>query len=203
MDLQAFLKMLEKYLIGSLLKSCYSPDRAKEQLARFFSGAVLFYLILTGSSYAQVYKWIDNQGIVHFSDTPHTGAQPLQLNAVQQSTPPALSSKTNTVSTKSLTNQHQYQEINISQPLNESTIRNNQGSFLVAVELVPKLMSGDVFQLLLDGKAYGDEQTEVVFEVDGINRGAHTLQVQVLNAQGLVLITSTKITLFMHRPRIN
>lgn len=161
--------------------------------------ALLFLLCLP--LHAQVYRWIDSQGIVHFSDTPHVGADTFHVPEAQGFSPSQVRTKNQSV--QSVSNEHQYINLSISEPLNESTIRNNQGSFLVAVELNPALFSGDALQLLIDGTIYGTAQTEVVFQVDGIHRGAHTLQIQVVNSKRTVLKTGEKIIIFMHRPIVN
>jgi disulfide oxidoreductase YuzD len=42
----------------------------------------LFLLLLTSTiSYAQVYKWVDENGNIHFSDMPHQGASALVVDA--------------------------------------------------------------------------------------------------------------------------
>jgi hypothetical protein len=158
-------------------------------------------VLLSLPLHAQVYRWIDSQGVVHFSDTPHVGADQYHAPKAQSFTSPTVPSKKQSMQSKP--DVHLYKNVIISEPLNESTLRNNQGSFLVAVELSPALFSGDNLQLLIDGTPYGTPQTEVVFEVDGIHRGAHTLQIQVVNSKGTVLKTSEKITIFMHRPIVN
>jgi hypothetical protein len=40
-------------------------------------------------SYAQIYKWTDSQGVIHFSDTPHDGAQKLNIPDAQTYSPPS------------------------------------------------------------------------------------------------------------------
>lgn len=157
------------------------------------------------ASNAQIYKWTDSQGVIHFSDNPHSGAETVKTLEVQtySSPEPALSAqadKSDTIKKKS--QPAHYKEIAITQPQNEQTIRNNQGALSVIATLSPELFPGNQTQLLLDGHPVGNPQKQLSFEVSGIDRGSHTLQVQVIDNQGKSIIVSERITVFMQRPRV-
>lgn len=157
------------------------------------------------ASHAEVYKWTDSQGVIHFSDSPHDGAETVKLPQSQTYSP--------STPQKDLEPQHEeeldavehkpYTKIAITQPHNEETIRNNQGVVSVSVALEPALAQGDKVQLLFDGSPLGDPKPNLSFELNGINRGSHTITVKVLNSNGEELITSDTITIFMQRPRVN
>ena len=40
-----------------------------------------------------VYKWVDENGVVHYSDQPHPNAQKMQVQEAQTYTAPALSAR--------------------------------------------------------------------------------------------------------------
>ncbi|MCL9684608.1 DUF4124 domain-containing protein [Legionella maioricensis] len=167
-------------------------------------------IMMTCTSHAEVYTWTDSQGVVHFSDNPHPGAEKLKIPDDQSFSTPSPSSSSpkqevtpvqeeNNTSEKS---DRTYTKIAIRDPLNQATIRNNQGYVVVSVELEPKLSEGDNLQILFDGAPLGDPQPNTIFELNGIYRGSHTIAVQVVNANGEVLLTSDPITIFMQRPRV-
>lgn len=164
---------------------------------------VIFFIISV--SYAQVYKWTDSQGLVHFSDTPHDGAQKVKIPDAQTFSPPTIP-KTQfpdqDENGKMTPKDHKYNKIVITQPTNEATIRNNDGYLIVAVQLEPNLVNGDKLQLLFDGSPLGDPQTNLIFQLNGIYRGSHTISVQALDEGGAVLNTSDPVTVFMQRPRV-
>lgn len=165
---------------------------------------VASFMLLISSSHAQIYKWTDSQGVVHFSDSPHAGSKQVTVPEAQSFSPPV--SQTNSTPQepeKTMNEEHKYSKISIMQPLNEATIRNNQGYVVVAVELEPALAEGDMLQMVFDGAPLGDPQPNTLFQLNGIYRGSHTLAVQILNAAGEVLLTSDNITIFMHRPHVN
>ena len=165
----------------------------------------LMMIAVISVSNAQIYKWTDSQGLVHFSDTPHDGAEKLKIPEAQTFSAPTIpkvklpeDEDDNKLSAKD----HSYKKVAITQPLNEATIWNNNGSALVQVELDPSLAKGDKVQLLFDGSPLGEPQDNLLFQLNGVYRGAHTLAVQVLDENGAVLITSDTITFFMQRARV-
>jgi len=158
------------------------------------------------AAYAQVFTWTDSQGVVHFSDNPHPGAEKLTIPDTQTFSPPT-STPRNQVTPQNQDDSDdkevQYTKIVITQPLNQSTIRNNQGSVTVAIELdPPKLGSGDKLQMIFDGTPLGEPQSSNSFELKGIDRGSHTITVKIVNGEGTELLSSDGITIYMQRPRV-
>lgn len=161
-------------------------------------------MICVGVIHAQIFKWTDSNGVVHFSDHPHDGAKVIKLPDAQTYSPPAVPALNNEASTanekSSNSSGEVYTSLAITQPLNEATIRNNKGYLVVVAQLQPELIPGNKYQLLFDGAPLGDAQPNPAFQLNGINRGSHTVAVQVVNAEGDALITSDSVTFFMHRP---
>lgn len=166
------------------------------------TGIVIVSLLLSLSVHAQIYKWTDSQGNVHFSDKPHQGAVKIELPEVQTFTPPAIPES------KPLTNDSEdhstdfYKTIQIVQPESEATIRNNQGLVSVLVDLQPNLRVGDSLQLIYDGNPLGKPQTAVAFTLNNVYRGAHTVAVQLLDSNGKLISKTEPVTFYMHRPRV-
>lgn len=162
-------------------------------------------ILLTCASYAQVYTWTDSQGVVHFSDTPHPGAEKIQIPETQTFSPSTPTPKQETTPANHNTmsgSEHSYTKVVIREPANQATIRNPQGYAVVSVAVEPQLSEGDKLQLLYDGSPLGDPQPNTVFELNGMYRGSHTIAIQVVNAEGKVLITSDTITIYMQQPRV-
>lgn len=155
-------------------------------------------------SYAgPVYKWVDSDGNFHYSDTPRPGAEKIEISEPQTYSPPSpkvtapADSGANTAE-----NKHVYTQIEILEPANEATIRNNQGSVDVTVKVEPDLFPGDKVQLKFDGSPLGEPQTNLKFRLSGIYRGSHNISAEVVDAQGNELLSSDSITIFMFRPRV-
>lgn len=164
---------------------------------------VLSLMMVMCASYADIYKWIDRQGNVHFSDTPHPGAKRLDIPEAQGfSSPVPKSSLPESTSSHPETSGHTYTKIAITQPENEATIRNNQGFIAVTTQVEPDLFPGDKLQLIFDGSPLGEPQTNVLFQLNGIYRGSHTIAIQIVDESGNVIESSDPITVFVFRPRV-
>ncbi|KTD06455.1 hypothetical protein Lgra_3232 [Legionella gratiana] len=159
-------------------------------------------------SYAQIYKWVDSQGGVHFSDTPHKGAEVITLPEEQSSSsPPAATSQISTEQGELQDDnpvklKHSYDKIEIVKPVSGATIRNNQGFVTVTVLTEPDLFPGDKAQLLYDNAALGEPQKNLIFEINGMNRGSHTLAVQILDEEGNIIDSTDPVTIYVFRPRV-
>lgn len=168
-------------------------------------GWIVSLMMCIGVSYAQIYKWTDAQGNVHFTDVPHDGAEKVKINESQTYSPPKPMNSNVPVQNEDPTPKNTartYKLIEITQPQNEATIRNNLGFVVVSIQLEPDLSPGDVVQLLFDGAPIGEPQANLTFQLNGVYRGAHTVAAQVQTAGGEVLNTSEPVTFFMHRARI-
>lgn len=168
-------------------------------------GIIVSLALITCASFAQVYKWTDTQGVVHFSDTPHPGAESIDNIKTQDYSTPASNQQQSTVPTikkQVVKPQEEYTKLAITQPSDQETIRNNQGYVVVTTVVEPKLFRGNTIQIIFDGKPQGAPQTSLMFQLNNIYRGTHTIAVQILNEQGEVLQTSSEVTIFMQRPRV-
>lgn len=161
---------------------------------------VLTFIFFCGISYADIYKWVDSQGNVHFSDTPHRGAEKLNIpDAQTYSAPVPQAPASDKAGQKQDGNAHVYTKLVIAQPENEATIRNNQGSITVTAEVDPDLFPGDKVQLIFDGSTLGEPQSNLLFQLSGVYRGSHTIAVQIVDAEGNVLETSDPVTVYVFR----
>ncbi len=93
-----------------------------------------------------------------------------------------------------------YESVQVVSPQPEETIHNNNGDVEVTVSASPSLnhATGDRYTLLLDGAVVASG-TRGHFSLTNIDRGAHTLVVQVVSADGAVLVASEPLTFHMWR----
>lgn len=167
---------------------------------------VYISLLLISAAHANIYKWTDSNGIVHYSDTPQSGATQVVLPPSEPATPvvkeanPNNSSKPNSSQTIQVPTKDK--AVAIAQPRSEETIRNNQGFVPVIVNVEPELEAGDLLQVALDGQLIGKPQNTKLFAVNNVLRGEHSLTVQLMDAEGKVIATSEPVTIYMHRPRV-
>ena len=149
---------------------------------------------------AEVYKWTDNNGNVHFSDKPHTGAETVTIQPTQTYSPPhnQETSIPTTEETKGDTSTP-YTKIMIIQPQEQATLRNNQKMVSVVAAIEPELKKDDAVQLLFDGEPSGPPQTSLTFTLSDVNRGSHIILLQIIDKSGAIIGSSQPITFYMHQ----
>lgn len=165
---------------------------------------ILKYLLLLSvfSVNAAVYKWTDNEGVVHYSDTKQRGSEQINLPETQtfsapKTVDPSFGKQQEPSATK------KYKSLSFSQPKNGETIRDALGRINISLESQPKIKKQDKFQILLDGNILGSPQIPPYFVLEQVVRGEHTLVAQIVNSAKKVLIASAPLTIYMHPPRVN
>ena len=117
---------------------------------------VILLLIIAVNAHAEVYKSINADGEVVYSDRPTQGAERVKMPALPSYTPRPL--RTPGRSAPALEQPLQYERFSITRPANDATIRNNLGTVEIATRLVPVLLKalGHRSQYYLDCLAHGD-----------------------------------------------
>lgn len=149
--------------------------------------------VLAGS--AKVYVWRDEQGVLVFSDSPRPGAEEID---VKESNVAQSSVDTSILDIKPKVIENNYQ-VEITQPENNATVRDNTGSVYVLGRIKPIFKRGLKIQLYLDDQPYQKPQTHSRFALRNIDRGEHKIKMALLDDKGKVIATSTAITFYMHR----
>ncbi len=145
----------------------------------------------------KVYRSVDRQGVVEFSDKPSDNAKEITLPKSQGYTPTPIQANSTAASglnTESIT---PYKSIAINEPVNESTLRDNTGNVAVNIAIVPALIPTHQLQLLLDGTPQTLTGTHA--DLTNIDRGAHTLVAQVVDGGGSILISSSPSKFYLLR----
>ncbi|HEV3179002.1 MAG TPA: DUF4124 domain-containing protein [Steroidobacteraceae bacterium] len=168
---------------------------------------ILFTLMWIGCSLAlagTVYKWTDENGVVHYSDQPHPNAQKIQVQAAQTYKAPA--ADTAAASGPGAPTQPAtpgaYRGCAVVQPQDDSTFANID-SLTVVVQTDPVLRPGDQVFVTLDGEALnGKAATGSTFTLSPVDRGTHTLQAMVRGADGSMLCQAPSVTFHVHQPSL-
>src|SRR4029077_20044493 len=88
----------------------------------------------TGAQADKVYKWVDAEGNVLYTDQPRKGAQEIKIAKQPPSTAVASYAAVNE-------DRFRYSAVTLAEPTNEGTLRDNDGNVRVSVNLVPPLRS--------------------------------------------------------------
>jgi hypothetical protein len=154
--------------------------------------------LLAGAVFAQAYRWVDEDGVVHFSDRPHPGAEEIELprdrpaTAPRSAAPSSAFSRRNEPQTEEEEAEDEpfsYESLTIVAPAAEETLWNIEGVLNVSLNLQPRLQPGHRVRVYFDGEERMTS-TSTSFQVEEVWRGVHNIQVEVVDAAGTLMIRS-------------
>jgi hypothetical protein len=157
---------------------------------------------------AQVYRSVAPDGTVSYSDQPSPGARALELPPPSSYTPPsppaasAAPDSAADAATEPLPGAGDYQRFDLVSPLPDDTIWDNQGAVDVAFDIRPSLRAGDSVRVLVDGAPSVVVQGPVA-RLQGLPRGTHTLQAELLDGAGRVIKSSSSVTFHLQQHSVN
>jgi hypothetical protein len=144
------------------------------------------------TSSSAVYKWVDENGVTHYSDQPHPGAQKIQLQAAQTYKAPGQRAATVTPRNRP-SGAQPYTTCVVSRPTSQEMFQNTQ-SVPASVHVEPDLRAGDRVSVLLDGApVQSDIPVDSEFALNSVYRGAHSLAVKVEDSTGAVVCQSPSV----------
>ncbi len=151
---------------------------------------------------ATVYKWVDENGTVHYSDQPHPNAQKVEVQAAQTYPATATPSQAAAAANAHAGNEaaeRAYRGCAIVSPQDGTQVA-NVDSLNVSVRTDPAVHGGDQVYLLMDGTALnGGNPTGTQFSISPVDRGSHTLQAVVRDAAGNLMCQTPGITVDVHQ----
>jgi hypothetical protein len=152
------------------------------------------------ASAGTVYKWVDENGITHYSDQPHQNAakvdvqeQPLTGSVAPRAVP---SGRQNAPSKDAAP----YTSCGIASPTPEEVLFN---TFTVNARLnvLPQQRANDQVVITLDGKPVpGLPTTGSHFTLTQLDRGTHSLQASITDETGKTVCQSSSVTFYVRQP---
>lgn len=150
---------------------------------------------------AQIYTYTDANGNKVFTNQPPDGinAAPVQLPPMNTMEPPQTEAPADTNAPSPVDGQAlPYNQVQLTDLPSAEALRANNGTFTVRAALQPPLRPGHSLQLLLDGQPYGSPTNVPMLQLTEIDRGDHTLALQVL-AGDTVIQQSAPVTFTVQR----
>lgn len=159
---------------------------------------VLLLLFIISPVMAEIYKGVDSEGRVVYSDkeTPDAKIIPTPSpNTVQM--PKALPKQ----AAEEVSAGVGYTSFSITSPRNNATIRSNEGDLTLKLSLEPALdlEQGHSISVLLDGRPFIKKSTQLDIVLRNIDRGSHSVKARVRDRQGKSLISSNSLRFHMKR----
>lgn len=154
----------------------------------------LIFVLLAVPALAQtVYRWVDKQGIVHYSDQPHKDAKAVKLGSATVlpfKVPSSEAGQPQTAAQSETASQPAYQ-VKILAPAPGSTIWPVNYKVHARVHVTPPPGSGVMLKYELDGKMMGKPTPSTSVVLKPVYRGTHTLTVSVLGPKGKAVATGS------------
>ena len=161
----------------------------------------LVFAMLAALSSAQVYKHVDEEGNVTFTDQPPPNATPVEIGPINTAQPPVIAYPKKAPSEPQASEGASYQ-VSITAPAHEA-IFHGGGSFTVSASVSPALRGVHKLQLLMSGTPHEAAQKASSWGLTNVFRGEHVLEVAVVDGKGGQVAKSEPITVFVFRPSAN
>jgi len=160
---------------------------------------------------SEVYKTVEPDGSVIYSDHPDQDATPITIEPApglpplppsgqsqQSQTPPVLEQEVQDGATL------EYQSLEILAPVEDSVVRDNAGNVVITVQIQPALQvkAGHRLAVVLDGSRLEGRFTGDRFSLSNVERGSHSVEVQVVDEHGNALLRSAPRSFHMKRHSI-
>jgi len=166
---------------------------------RTFILGTLLGLACTSAVSATVYKWVDEKGVIHYSDQPHPSAQQLDVKSAQTyaATPapssPAPGGDTQTARVSS------YATCEVFRPENDEVFMNTD-TVVVKLRLEPSLLPGHKVAIGVDGRRQTNQPTSGTDFTLTVERGSHSVIAVVEDETNKEICRSAPVTFHVRQP---
>lgn len=155
----------------------------------------IFLLLIFFHSFinAEVYKTIDENGNIIFTDRPSVNSKEIQLKKLKTTeTIKPSGSVSNKKNQNENENNFSYKKILISNPKDGSAIRSNTGDVRISVSIEPSLRSGHRILITLDGVELS-KGTSTSASASNVDRGTHTVAASVIDSSANPIISISSV----------
>jgi hypothetical protein len=160
-------------------------------------------LLINGAAQAEVYRQVDAQGNVTFSDQPSSDAEAMQVKPVTTITLPKMQDLEQREPQQEQPPSPLYEMVRIVYPRNKEAFHSGNGDVQFSVISSPQLRDGHKYEVTLDGQPVGQSTSGTIL-VQQIDRGTHQVGVNIVNRSGAQVGSGAGVTFTIHRPsRLN
>jgi hypothetical protein len=169
--------------------------------------AIFLSLAFSAAAADQIYRTVDADGNVVFTDVPPANAQgqpaghevalpPANTYEPEAAAPAAAAAPASPEPT------NPYDDLAIVDPTNDQTVRQNNGDILVQAVVDPPLQSDHRMLLTFDGAPTAIEAEGGIFQLSNVDRGTHTASARIVDANDEVVMESDPVTFTVQRYHI-
>lgn len=163
-------------------------------------GIVIGVLGLSLAAQAEIYRMVDANGNVTFTDSPSKNAQRVQLPplSIVPSLSPEDIARANGKEKEAPAARPVSYKLSFISPEANQTFQKPADTIEVAVAVEPELTAGDRLILSSNGNSLGEGQSSAL-ATEALDRGAHTITARVVASTGKVL-GEQSVTVFVQQP---
>jgi len=163
-----------------------------------------FALFAAAAAAEEAYTWVDDEGIVHYSDIPEEGAERVILpeaNTTSVRRYRQSPAEPSAASPSAAAAPVRYESFTVAAPAAEETQWNIEGVLSVSLALTPALMPGHQVRVYFDNR---EPQLGVGmrFTIQEVYRGEHTIQAEVIDDTGKLMIRSEHNRFYVQQNRV-
>jgi hypothetical protein len=149
---------------------------------------------------AVIYRWVDADGIVHYSDQQQPGAERIVTSAPNTSAagPRGTAMPSQAVKKAPNGSLSSYSEFTITSPQPDQTFLSNE-AVGVHLNLNPGLQAGHSIVWHVNGKQLDDQQNAVSFTLSGLDRGSYSVMATITDQQTGETESSNSVTFFVRQ----
>ena len=152
---------------------------------------ILFLFFYLPSLFGEVYKTVDEDGNIIFTDRPVTNSEKIKLKELKTTeTVKPSSSSSGSSSRGENTEDFSYKKLLVSSPTDGSSIRSNTGNVSISVVSEPSLRSGHRVLITMDGKELS-KGTGKSTSLTNVDRGTHTISVSIIDSSSNSIISAS------------
>jgi hypothetical protein len=179
-------------------------NRIDRNIVKFWTLHSLALCLVSLTASAQIYKSVDENGVVTFSDVPPAASSGKTSPVVKPDVTNSMPGLSPTIASPEavMIDESTARSFSIASPLNNATIPMGAGIFDVTAELGVPLAEDELLALYLDDEPVDSPQVNAVWTLTYVIRGPHTLQVHRLSRTGETISQSEKVTMLVLRPSV-
>ncbi len=160
-----------------------------KQIRLFISVLLVFFI--HGVVAETVYKTVDENGNVIFTDKPSEEAETIKIQELENTIDNPNPAKYKPSASKP--ESFSYKSFTVTSPENGATVRSNNGNVSISLSLEPALNPGHKIIISMDGQQIG---SGLSVSLQSVDRGVHSISAKVVDSGGKSLIsTSSRFSL--------
>lgn len=176
---------------------------------RLVASALLLGCSLAAGA-AEIWRWTDANGVVHYSDHPVPGAERVDIGAAPKPSgsgplpppPPSLASQSELRRDEAPQRPFAYARCAVRSPAADETFHGVQ-AVPVTLEVEPALQPGHRIEVSVNGARIQAWPAESLgFTLPEVFRGSHTIQMRIVDAGGVIRCTAEPRTFHLRQPSV-